>query len=79
MSVPSGCLTEMKTRDREKLTVNLLSSNLPVAVLPCENYDTLKKLLRVTACLSMSSRNPEVVNRVHLTKIITFSGRKMLT
>ena len=51
MTAPRECLVEMKTRDREKLTVNLLSSNVPVAVLPCENYGTLKKLLRVTACV----------------------------
>ena len=38
------CIIEMKVKDRAKQ-----SSRTPTAILPCENYSGLKKLLRVTA------------------------------
>jgi len=49
MTMPRECLSEMKASDREELTVNLLTSNVSTTVLPCENFSSLTKLLRVTA------------------------------
>ena len=47
-TLPKECLMEMKVRDREKVTVSMVSSN-GHALLPCEDYSTLERLLRVTA------------------------------
>ena len=48
-NLPEECLIEMKARNCEKLTFNLLSSNEPNAIVMCEDYSSLKRLLRVTA------------------------------
>lgn len=49
MLPPEDCLREMKVKAKEKPTVSLLCSSSPTAVLPCEGYSTLSRLLRVTA------------------------------
>ena len=59
IDTPKECRapTEMRLNDREKLTVNLLTSNSPTTlVLPCENYGSLKGLLRVTAYVMKSAK-----------------------
>ena len=43
------CLTEMKKGDQEKLTTTLLSSNDTNTIVPCEDYSSLRSLLRVMA------------------------------
>ena len=48
-TAPEGCLIEMKVENRERQTMTLLSSGTSTAILPCENYSCLKRLLRVTA------------------------------
>jgi hypothetical protein len=61
MAVPEDCLVEMKTRDKEKRTMSLLSSDSPTSILPCEEYCNLKKLIRVTAYvlkLNANIKNP---------------------
>ena len=45
---PRECLMEMKSKDREKVTFSMVNSNRPTVV-PCEDYSTLQRLLRVTA------------------------------
>ena len=45
---PKECLMEMKTKDREKVSFSMMNSNRP-AIVPCEDYSTLQRLLRVTA------------------------------
>ena len=47
--LPEECLTEMKKGDQEKLTTTLLSSNDTNTIVPCEDYSSLRCLLRVTA------------------------------
>ena len=42
-------LPEMKAENSERRTMALLSSSTPTTILPCENYSSLKRLLRVTA------------------------------
>ena len=49
MDVPEQCLLELKAKDREKPSTALLSSNSTAAVLRCETYSNLSRLLRVTA------------------------------
>ena len=46
---PEECLTEMKVKDREKRTMAPLTSGKLSAILPCENYSSLKRLVRVMA------------------------------
>ncbi len=48
VTLPEGCLAEMRVRKEESTTV-LATQALPIAVLPCENYSCLKRLIRVTA------------------------------
>ena len=62
MTMPEDCFTEMKMKDKEKLTLSLLSSGPPATILPCEDYSSLKKLLRVTAYVLKfvtNIKNPE--------------------
>ena len=48
-SIPEECLVEMKSRDREKVTVSMCAPSEPGEVIKCEDHSDLKKLLRVTA------------------------------
>ena len=43
---PRECLVEMKVKDRNEVTLNVVSSNIP-AILSCEDYSNLQILLRV--------------------------------
>ena len=45
---PRECLMEVKVKDRKKVMFSMVSSNRPTVV-PCEDYSTLQRLLRVTA------------------------------
>ena len=45
---PRECLVEMKVKDKNKVTLNVVRSNIP-AILSCEDYSNLQILLRVTA------------------------------
>ena len=46
---PDECITEMKMRDHSKLTVNLHSSTEADVLFPFQNYNSLRRLLRVKA------------------------------
>ena len=47
-NIPEECLPEMKTKEREKLTLNMHASCEP-DVIRCQDYSDLKRLLRVTS------------------------------
>ena len=49
MEPPKECIDEMRIRDRDKPTLNLLNTYSAEAVLVLGNYSSLRRLLRVTA------------------------------
>ena len=49
MTLPEECLTEMKMRDWERITVNLLSSNESSTIISSQDYHNLRRLLRLKA------------------------------
>ena len=48
-SLPEECAIELKVKHSKKVTTSLLSTAKDDALISCENYSSLKKLLRVTA------------------------------
>ena len=46
VTLPKECLAEMRLRDRNNPTVNLMSTNNPATVLLCERYSNLRRLLK---------------------------------
>ena len=64
MAAPEQCFMEMKTNDREKLTISLLSPNLSAAVLSCEMYNSLAMLLWVTAHILKFVNAPHRVPKI---------------
>ena len=65
VTLSDECLAELKARNREKMTTNLLNSNDSNVIVSCQDYSNLRRLLRVTAYvlkfikLLRRSKNPE--------------------